>query len=152
MIDRRYHPPVWGTWPGVLIFLVAAGLFALIWSILNGGPWFFMLLWLAITLSIGVDAIWRTNYQLEFDDTHLFWRGFLRSGTILISEITSVDTEQMGAVAVFKCKNGEKIRVVILQGFAPFLVALNQAHPSIAAAPGAYARLVDRAQLKRKAK
>ena len=56
----------------------------------------------------------------------------------------------MGSVAVIVCKNGQKIRIVILQGFAPFLTALNQAHPSIVATPGVYARLVERAQLKRK--
>jgi len=110
----------------------------------------FMLFWLALVVWMGFDGLYRTNYQLEFDDTYLSWRGFVRSGRILISDVLAVNTEWMGSVAVFTCRNGEKIRVVVLQGFAPFLTALNQAHPSIAASPGFYARFVERSQLKRK--
>jgi hypothetical protein len=109
-----------------------------------------MVFWLAIVAWIGVDGLYRISYQLEFDDMYLSWRGFMRSGRTLISDVVAVDTEFMGAVAVFVCASGDKIRVVVLQGFAPFLRALSEAHPSIVARPGVYARLVERAQLKRR--
>jgi hypothetical protein len=150
MLNRpRYRPLVWNLFPGVLVFLLVVGTIALIWDALNRGPWLFMLLWLAILVSIGFE-VYRTNYQLEFDDAYLYWKGFLQSGRVLTTEIVAVRADSMGAVAVFHCRNGEKVRVMILQGFAPFLIALKQAHPSIEATPGFYARLVERAQLRRK--
>ena len=150
MVNRpRYRPLVWKMLPGGFVFLIVVGTISLIWSALNRGPWLFMLLWLAIVVSVGFE-VYRTNYQLEFDDTFLYWKGFLRSGRVLIADIVAVRTESMGAVATFNCRNGEKVRVVIQQGFAPFLMALNHTHPSVVATPGLYARLVERAQFRRK--
>lgn len=146
----RYRPFLWNMLPGVLLFLSVVGSIALVWSALSGGPWLFMLFWLALVAWAGVDGLYRFNYQLEFDDAYLSWRGFMRSGKTPISDVVAVDTEFMGSVAVFVCRNGQKVRVVVLQGFAPFLMGLNQAHPSVVPSPGVYARFVERAQLGRK--
>jgi hypothetical protein len=151
MLDLpRYRPTPWNFLPLVLSVMGAAGLIALVWSVLNGGPWLFMLFWLGIVAWIAFNGIYRTSYELRFDDTYLYWKGFLDSGRIPVSDVATVDTEFTGSVAVIRCNSGKKIRVVILQGFAPFLEALTRAHPGIIAKPSALARFAERAQLKRK--
>jgi hypothetical protein len=99
---------------------------------------------------LAINGLYRVGYELKFDTTYLFWRGFLRSGKVQVSEVVGVDTEFLGSVAVFTCRDGQRIRVGVMQGFAPFLTAFTKAHPAVGAAPGRYARFVERAQLKRK--
>ena len=146
--ELRYRPVLWRMLPVVLGILSTAGLIALIWSVLKGGPWIFQLFWLGIIAWIALNGLYRTSYELEFDDKYLYWKGFLRSGKVLVSDIVAVDTEFTGSVAVIVCKNGDKVRVMILQGFVPFLEGLTKAHPIIAAKPSVLARLVERAQFK----
>src|SRR5260370_37469475 len=101
MVNRpRYRPLVWKMLPGGFVSLIFVGTISLIWSALNRGPWLFMLLWLAIVVSVGFE-VYRTNYQLEFDDTYLYWKGFLRSGRVLIADLVAVCSASMGAVTRF---------------------------------------------------
>lgn len=144
----RYLPIGWSMLPAVLGIFAVAGSAALVASILNGGPWWFFILWLAGVAWIAVSGLYRTGHELTFDDTDLYWRGFLRSGKVPLSEIVAIDSEFLGSVAVFICRDGRRIRIVLLQGFAPFLKALTASHPSLTAAPGWYARLIELAQWK----
>lgn len=144
--DSRYRPVLWNVFPLVLLVLGTAGLTALVLSALNGGPWLFMVFWLGIVAWIALNALYRTSYQLEFDEEYLYWKGFIRSGRVLVSDVIAFNTEFSGSVAVILCRNGDKIRVVILPGFSPFLEALTKAHPTIVAKPSATARLAERAR------
>jgi hypothetical protein len=144
----RYLPIGWSMLPAIVAILVVAGIAALVASIVTGGPWWFFILWLAGVGWFAVHGLYRTSYELKFDSIHLYWRGFLRSGNVPVSEIVGIDSEFLGEIAVFICRDGQRIRVVVLQGFVPFLKALNEAHPSLGAAPSWYARLVERAQWK----
>jgi hypothetical protein len=114
----------------------------------DGPPWGFFVLWFVMVGYLAINFLYRTSGELRFDDSYLFWRGFLRSGRVRLSDVVGIDTEFLGSIAVFNCRDGQRIRVVVLQGFAPFLTALNTAHPTVVVAPGRYARLVERAQLR----
>ncbi len=138
---------MWSMLPAILGILAAADLVALIVSAFTGGPWLFFLLLLAGMAWLAFNDLYRIGYELRFDDTYLSWRGFLRSGKVRVADVIRVDTEFLGSVCVFTCSDGQRIRVYVVQGFAPFLTALTRAHPAIGAVPWRYARLVDRAQL-----
>ena len=126
----------------LLVLLVA--------SALNGEPpWWFVLLWFAFVGSLAING-YRLSYELKFDATYLYWRGFLRSGKVRVSDVVAVDREFSGSVAVFACRDGQRIRVGVLQGLAPFLTALTNAHPTVGASRWWYARFVERAQLRGK--
>lgn len=146
--EGRYLPIGWNMLPAILGIFIVAGLTALVASILTGGPWWFFIFWLAGVAWIAVNGLYRTSYEVRFDDACLYWRGFLRSGKVLVSDIVGLDSEFLGSIAVFICRDGRRIRVGVAQGFAPFLKALTEVHPSVRAAPGRYARFVERAQLK----
>jgi hypothetical protein len=149
--EGLYRTPIgWRMLPVILGIFAAAGLVGLVVSTLgNGPPWWFLLLWFAVLGWLAFNALYRTSYELRFDDAYLFWRGFLRSGKFQVSDVVGVEYDFLGSVAVFTCRDGRRTRVVVLQGFAPFLAALAKAHPAIGAAPGRYARFVERAQLRR---
>ncbi len=146
--DGRYLPIGWSMIPAILGLLVVAGIAAFAASILTGGPWWFFILWLAGVAWIAVNVLYRTSYELRVDNGFLHWHGFLRSGKVLVPDVVSVSSEFLGSIAVFTCRDGTRIRVAVFQGFAPFLTALTEAHPLLAATPGWYARFVDRAQWK----
>lgn len=146
--EGRYLPIGWSMFPAILGIFALAGIGALVASIVTGGPWWFFVLFLAMVAWLAVNVLCRTGYELKFDNAYLYWRGFLRSGKVLVSDVVGVDSEFLGSVAVFICRDGRRIRIAVLQGFAPFLKALTEAHPSLGAAPGWYARLVERAQWK----
>lgn len=138
----------WRMLPAILGIFAAFGLVSLLLT--NGPPWWFVLLWFAMVGWLAINGLYRTSYELSVDNAYLYWRGFLRSGRVLVAEVGGVDWEFLGSVAVFTFQNGRRIRVVVLQGFAPFLAALTKSHPAIGAAPGRYARFVERAQLRPK--
>jgi len=132
--------------PAILGVFASFGAISLVVN--EGPPLWFSLLWFAMLGWLAVNGLYRTNYELRFDDTYLYWRGFLRSGKVRLSDVVAVDSEFLGSIAVFVCRDGGKIRAGVLQGFAPFLSSLSAAHPSIGAKPGLYARFVDQAQLR----
>jgi hypothetical protein len=147
--DGLYRPPMfWRLLPAWIGLFVGYGLIALAVSVFSGGPWWFFVFFLAVVGWMAFNGLYRTSYELEFDNAYLYWRGFLRSGKVPIADVVGVDSEFLGSLVVFTFRDGRRVRVVVLQGFAPFITALTKAHPSIGAAPGGYARLVERAQLR----
>jgi hypothetical protein len=146
--EGRYLPIGWSMFPAILAILAICGIGALVASIVSAGPSWFFVLFLAMVAWLAVNGLYRTGYELKFDDAYLYWRGFFRSGRVLVSDIVGVESEFLGSIAVFICRDGQRIRVAVLQGFAPFLKALTEAHPSLGARPGWYARFVERAQWK----
>jgi hypothetical protein len=106
-------------------------------------------LWFAFVGSLAING-YRLNYELKFDDTYLYWRGFLRSGKVRVSDVVAVEPEFHGSIAVFACRDGQRIRVGVLQGLAPFLTAWTEAQPSVGASRWWYPRFVERAQLRGK--
>lgn len=146
-----YRAPIgWRLLPVILSTFIATGIIFLVQTALTGGPWWFFVLWLAGVAWLTFNGVYRTNYEASFDSSFLYWRGFLRTGKVPLDDLVGLDYEYMGSVAAFSCKNGQRLRFVVLQGFAPFLSKLARAHPQLPAVPGWYARLVERAQIKRK--
>src|ERR1700682_3460527 len=149
--EGLYRPPsAYKLLPAILGLFAAFGVLSLI--VRGGPPLWFTLLWFAMLGWLAANSLYRTNYELRFDDTYLFWRGFLRSGKVQLADVLAVDSEFLGSIAVFVCRDGGKIRVAVLQGFAPFLSSLSAVNPSLGAQPGLYARFVERAQLRRRAR
>jgi len=145
-----YRPPgPYKLFPAILSVFAGFGVLGLV--VREGPPLWFILLWFAMLGWLAVNGLYRTNYELRFDDTYLYWQGFLRSGKVRLSDVLAVDSEFLGSIAVFVCRDGRKIRAGVLQGFAPFLSSLSAANPSLGAKPGLYARFVDQAQLRRRA-
>jgi hypothetical protein len=137
--------------PAVLGLFGAVGLAFLVASLLTGEPpWWFVLLWFVVVGWLAINGLYRTSYELKFDDAYLYWRGFLRSGKVRLSDVVAVEPEFYGSVAVFVCRDGQRIRVGVLQGLAPFLTALTEAHPTVGASRWWYATFVERAQLRGK--
>ncbi len=63
-----------------------------------------------------------------------------------IGSIMSCRAGILRLIPVFACRDGQRTRVGVLQGLAPFLTALTEAHPTVGASRWWYARFVERAQ------
>jgi hypothetical protein len=135
--------------PGVLGMMGAMGTAFLILSLVQGGPWLFMIVWLAAVAWMSFNFLWKTPCEVVVEGGRLTWRGFWRIRTVYVTDISQLTLAYLGTIQVVEDRDGHRLWIPVMQGCERFIQSLIEAYPDLPVAPGRYARFVDRVRLGR---
>ncbi|MGC1184678.1 MAG: hypothetical protein WBA31_05935 [Candidatus Dormiibacterota bacterium] len=124
-----------------------AGSVALVLTAVDHGPWEFMALWVVVAFAVAYFYLYLTASEIDIADGRLRWRTAFRGGDLSMDNAEKVVSWPGGSVDVFKFRDGQKVRVAVMQGYVRFLEALNHEYPDLKIPPSVYARFVDQVRL-----
>jgi hypothetical protein len=146
----QYRPPAASTYPFILGFGALVGLVMLVVAATSGGPWWFVLIVLAVLGWNAYNYLIRSARNVSIRLGTLSWTGWFRSEQVPLDQIVRVSLRLGGAFQVVECRDGRKLWISIAQGYRPFGEALAEALPDIPVDLGGYSRFVDRMRVRRK--
>lgn len=132
--------------------MTAAGAAGLVASLITGGPWWFCALWLLIIGWIGFTFIWRLPYEVVINDGHLTWRGYRQRRTVPMSDVARMTLAFSGNVQIVECRDGSRLRIGVMQGYAPFIQSVVEEYPDLSIELGRYAGFVEKVRFQRRDK
>ncbi len=124
-------------------FMFLSGLFGLILSLVQGGPWLFMLLWIAIVGGCAFMFLAVNSHAVVIDDGMFSWWTAFSHGVLPMSDLEKVVGWWGGQLHVFEFRGGKRVRVGVMQGYVAFVEQVQDAYPSLLFPPLTYARFVD---------
>ena|GEM_PF-4943669 len=136
--SRQFYPVIFGVMTvGGLAFLPAA---------LIGGspPWWFPLIFLAICAWLDFGYLYWTYNSVRVEGGVLYWGGTFRRGSESMAEVMDVKEIWSGGINVFELRDGRRIRVIVFQGYYPFLQGLRSAYPHLPLPAGRNAEFVNK--------
>jgi hypothetical protein len=123
------------------------GLFLLILSLVQGGPWPFVVLWMVVIGSVAFGLLFLTCFEMVVKDGQMHWRTGLQHGTVPMDQAEQVVSRWGGQLYVFQFREGTRVRVGVMQGYITFLEQLHQEYPELPLPSMAYARFIDHMRL-----
>ena len=133
----------------LLLLALLAGVFGLTLSVIDRGPWLFMVLWLAVISGVAFGLLIFTCYEVLVTDGTLTWRSAFRHGRIPMDQLDRIAAWPGGSIHVFEFRGGQRIRIAVMQGYVTFLEKLHQEYPQLPLPPSVYARFVNRVRFGR---
>jgi hypothetical protein len=127
----------------LLSLAILAGLFGLMASLMQGGPWAFMVLWLIVTAGVAFGLLFLTCHEVVIQDGLLEWRTAFRRGKMRMDQAERVVGWPGGSIQVFEFREGKKVRIAVMQGYIRFIEQVHQTYPQLPLPPTAYARFVE---------
>jgi hypothetical protein len=146
----RYRVPVRWLFPIASVVWAFVDVVLIVLAFTSAGPpvWF-VVLWLGVTGWIGFNFLWRIPYEVLVEDGHLTWRGFFRTQSVPMSDITRLSLAMTGNMQIVERRDGSKLRIAVMQGYGPFIRSVVEAYPDIPIAVGRYSAFVDKVRLQR---
>jgi hypothetical protein len=144
----EYRAPVSPQVPIVFFTLaLLLGLFLLILTLAQGGPWAFVVLWMVVMGGIAFGLLSLICFEMVVEDGLVHWQTGFRHGSVPMDQAERVVSLWGGQLWVFEFRGGTKVRVGVMQGHVTFLEQLHEEYPALPLPSTAYARLVDRVRL-----
>ena len=144
----EYRAPISPQVPMALFALaMLLGLFLLILSLVHGGPWPFVVLWMVVMGGVGFGLLFLTCFEMVVADGLLYWRTGFQRGTVPMDQAERVVSWWGGQLYVFQFRGGAKVRVGVMQGYVTFLEQLHKEYPELPLPSMTYARFIDHVRL-----
>lgn len=135
-----YHPPEMGLLP--LAMAVVGGPFFLFLTFTQGGPIWFVLLWIAVMLWVSYDYLVRQARKVVVIRGVLFWSNYLTTEQVPLSEVTRIRGTLLSAIQVIECRDGRIFRIPVMWGYRKFAEGLRREYPDIPFELSPYARFL----------
>jgi hypothetical protein len=126
----------------LLVPLLGGGI-AFVFSAINGGPWAFVLVWLGVMGGVSYGLLGVSCHEVSIEDGMFRWRTAFRHGVVPMEGLVRVNAWPGGTIHVFEFRDGTRVRVGVMQGYARFLERLSEAYPSLPVPGATYAVFVD---------
>ena len=109
----EYRAPVSPRVPIVLFtFALLLGLLLLILSLVQGGPWAFVVLWILVTGSVAVGLLFVTCFEMVVEDGLLHWRTGFQHGTMPMDQAERVASQWAASCTFFSFEEPQKFASV----------------------------------------
>src|ERR1700694_6008821 len=86
----------------LLLLAILAGIFGLTLSVIDRGPWEFMVLWLAVMAAVAFGLLIFTCYEVYIQSGKITWRSALRHGTLPMDQLDRITAWPGGSIHVFE--------------------------------------------------